>query len=187
MGAENYSRPGGKAGKVLGKSEQVNSGVHIYRMRSENMLGRKSSSKSFQSFDKDEETSSSAGSSQASLNNSADSNSNSILEMRKIPSSSIRDGEKSPTKPTRHMLVIPDNSTNKDRIVEVRCRNNSLNFIVDTPVPIVCPSPDSGVHDDYHSPPMTLKNSKRLISYHSRSSSSPSILNCDSTHNILHQ
>ena len=189
IGADNFSRLGGKAAKVLGKSEQVNN-VHIYKMRSESMLGRQSSAKSLQIFDKDEESSSSTSSSRCSVSDDidhSDSNNNPLFEMRKNSQSSLRDGEKSPnsTKHSRHMLVIPDTGI-KDRVVEVKCKlGSSLHFMVDT-VPTVCPSPDSGVHDnDYQSPTSTLRNGRRLVSFHLRSSSSPSLLNCDSSSNIL--
>ena len=178
---DSFSRPGGKAAKLLGKSEQLNC-VHIYKMRYENMLGRQSSGRSLQSIDKDEETSSgSVSSSCCSVSDdcqTTDSNDPGI-EIRKLSQASLnKAGDKSPSlKPTRHMLVIPDASNNKTRVMEVNCRSSSLTF-VDTPnaLPLVCPSPDSGVHDDFHLP--SSKNGSRIIG-NLHSTSSPSIL-CDS-------
>ncbi len=180
---DNFSRLSvGKSGKALGKNEPQ-SCVHIYKMRSENMLARQSSGRSLQSMDKDEELSSSTSSSRCSVSDDCQTTAESDqgIEMRKLSQGSLnKEGTKSPSlKPTRHMLVIPDTASNKERVVEVNCRSSSIT-IMDSSAPLACcPSPDSGVHIDINpSPAPTWRNGNRIIS-NLHSKSSPSVL-CDS-------
>lgn len=169
--SENFTRLNAKAGKVLGGRNEQQNNVHIYKMRCENSLSRQWSTKSLRNFDKEEETMSS--SSQGSVSDegpitidadrhdqekasySVDNKLNNASQHDNImrqPSDSNSNTSSPGLRPSRHMLVIPDTS-NKDRIVEVNVnyKSGSTTIMDSNPNSIVCPSPDSGVLDDYHS------------------------------------
>ena len=175
---DSFSRPEGKAAKVLGKKENSEK-MHIYRISSENIMGRVSSTRSLQSSsEKDGDTSSSNSSSRCSISDDSRTYSmvdteqqsdGSGLEMRKLSETSM-DVKQPSTKPSRHMLVIPD-TMNKQRVLEVKYEGK-LPPLMNPDIPLVCPSPDSGVHDDFHSPTSMLKARNELTGLHSTSSSS---------------
>ena len=178
---DSIPRPEGKAARILGKFNAADT-IHIYKIKSENLLGRRSSSRSLEETFSSSSRCSVSDEGQSFLTFDRDLV-DTGLEMRQIDelqenmkqvsSQNCIDGRKERflvVKPKRHMLVIPD------RIAS--CGSLSILDQVGLDYPLVCPSPDSGVHDDFHSPPSTLRNKppRCLHELHS-SSSSPSILN----------
>lgn len=192
---DSLTRPEGKAAKVLGKSSK-NEAIHIYKISSENLLGRQNSLRSLRTLDKEEETSPSESRCSISDEISATTDQDTCLEMNildeeekqlEILSSDTRHQISSPSKPRRQMLVISNNHGNSGQILEV---NGTLPLLDASSLDYnpVCSSPDSGVHDDYNSPPSTMYNSSKGAMLHAlhSSSSSPSLLTSSGPNRIFH-
>ena len=192
---DSLTRPEGKAAKVLGKSSKSEA-IHVYKICSENLLGRQYSLRSLPILDKNEETSPCESRCSVSDEISTTTDQDTCLEMNildeeekqlEILRSNTHHQIGFPLKPRRQMLVISNNHSNSGQILEV---NGTLPLLDASSLDYnpVCSSPDSGVHDDYNSPPSTMYNSSRGDMLHGLhcSSSSPSLLASSSTNRTSH-
>ena len=160
---DSLSRLEGKAAKVLGKSNQSEY-IHIYKICSENLGGRSWLTRFSRSSEKDEDTSS--NSSRCSVSDET-SNSDKGLMMKCSDDKEFSPTKFVSTKPRRQMLVLSDTKSSGQILQVTEDYNNS----------IFCISPDSGMHDDFNSPPTTIKSKDTsLLQLNAYYTSSPSIL-----------
>lgn len=166
---DSLSRLEGKAAKVLGKSNQTEF-IHIYKISSENLGGggaRTSTSRLSRSSEKDEDTSS--NSSRCSVSDETSSGPTERGLVMKMDDKEFSPTKILSTKPRRQMLVLSDGVESNGQILRMSEDYNS---------DIFCTLPDdNGLHDNYRSPPTTMKSKETtLIDLNAYYSSSPAIL-----------